>query len=139
MIFKIKLRSKSNFTSISAKNKNKSGQNVKSWHDVAQMTLTTTFELLKVTATDPDEGDNGKVTYILGHQPILSGLFYVQPITGEVELKGTLDREELGNVIELVIEATDRGKTPLTCSTVVVVHIEDVNDNVPTVRDLFCW
>lgn len=74
------------------------------------------------------------MTYILGHQPILSDLFYVQPITGDVELKGTLDREELGNVLELIIEASDQGKTPLTCSTVVVVHVEDVNDNAPTVR-----
>ncbi|KAB1281725.1 Protocadherin gamma-A10 [Camelus dromedarius] len=62
--------------------------------------------VLRVSATDQDEGNNAVITYSF------------------------LDREQTAEY-NVTITATDKGKPPLSSSTSVTLHIGDVNDNAP--------
>ncbi|TRY83838.1 hypothetical protein DNTS_031976, partial [Danionella cerebrum] len=87
--------------------------------------------VLTVSATDADEGQNGEVTYEFG--PVSEGLlgtFSLNPITGEIKLKGVIDYEEESS-IELPIQAKDGQGLASHCS--VTIEITDVNDNAPVI------
>ncbi|CAI2348309.1 unnamed protein product [Caenorhabditis sp. 36 PRJEB53466] len=79
-------------------------------------------------AEDVDEGQNGVVTY-----SILSGntsLFAVNSTTGDILALAPLDRE-LSDLYELIVEAKDAGIPSLTATSRILIHVEDVNDNLP--------
>ncbi|XP_059339316.1 protocadherin alpha-3-like isoform X3 [Ammospiza nelsoni] len=90
--------------------------------------------VLRVDATDPDEGSNKDFSYIiLGSTPIGNKeLFTIDTKTGEIRLKGTLDFEDV-RLHELQIEATDKGTPPLSGHCSVELEVVDVNDNAPGV------
>ncbi|KAM3664884.1 protocadherin alpha-2-like isoform 2-T2 [Ammospiza maritima maritima] len=90
--------------------------------------------VLRVGATDPDEGSNKDFSYIiLGSTPIGNKeLFTIDTKTGEIRLKGTLDFEDV-RLHELQIEATDKGTPPLSGHCSVELEVVDVNDNAPEV------
>uniref|UniRef100_H3CEI0 Protocadherin gamma-C3 n=1 Tax=Tetraodon nigroviridis TaxID=99883 RepID=H3CEI0_TETNG len=89
--------------------------------------------VLKLNATDLDEGSNGEVTYAFsGHAPLkVRELFNVDPYTGEIRVKGVVDYEK-ASVYELFVQAKDRGPAVAVHSKV-LVDILDVNDNAPEV------
>ncbi|KAM8732958.1 protocadherin alpha-8-like [Acanthopagrus schlegelii] len=93
----------------------------------------TTF--LQVNATDLDEGPNGEVVYsfnsIVNHR--LLELFDINPLTGEIVVKGIVDFEE-NDKYEIEIEASDKGMAPLTTQKSVIIKIEDMNDNAPEIE-----
>uniref|UniRef100_A0A8C5MTU4 FAT atypical cadherin 2 n=1 Tax=Leptobrachium leishanense TaxID=445787 RepID=A0A8C5MTU4_9ANUR len=88
--------------------------------------------VVKVKADDNDLEDNGRVRYSLLTP---TDKFAVDPITGEVTVKGLLDREVIPKY-KLTIEARDQPKRgqQLLSITNVVVTLEDVNDNAPYCR-----
>ncbi|XP_054024613.1 protocadherin beta-15-like [Dryobates pubescens] len=87
--------------------------------------------VVKVAATDPDEGSNGKVQYAFTQISKGSGeLFDLNPDTGEVRVAGNLDYEETKNH-KMVIRATDGGGLSAHCK--VQIELVDVNDNVPEI------
>ncbi|XP_066416377.1 protocadherin alpha-2-like isoform X6 [Molothrus aeneus] len=90
--------------------------------------------VVRVNATDPDEGSNKEFSYsILGSTPIGNKeLFTIDTKTGEIRLKGTLDFEDV-RLHELQVEATDKGTPPLSGHCSVVLEVLDVNDNAPEV------
>ncbi|XP_072295800.1 protocadherin gamma-C5-like [Eucyclogobius newberryi] len=90
--------------------------------------------LVKVEATDADEGANGDVEYAFAqHTPqSLLSLFNVNSDTGEVSLAGLLDYE-LSPVYDLRITAKDKGVPKMEGHCRVQVNIEDINDNVPEI------
>ncbi|XP_067375484.1 protocadherin-10 isoform X2 [Channa argus] len=90
--------------------------------------------VLKLNATDLDEGSNGEVTYAFsGHAPLkVRELFSVDPYTGEIRVKGIVDYEK-ASVYELYMQAKDRGPSAVAVHSKVLVDILDVNDNVPDV------
>ncbi|XP_051935957.1 protocadherin-10 isoform X2 [Hippocampus zosterae] len=90
--------------------------------------------VLKLNATDLDEGSNGEVTYAFsGHAPLrVRELFSVDPYTGEVRVKGVVDYEK-ANVYELYVQARDRGPSAVAVHGKLLVDIVDVNDNSPEV------
>ncbi|XP_072295805.1 protocadherin gamma-C5-like [Eucyclogobius newberryi] len=90
--------------------------------------------LVKVEATDADEGANGDVEYAFAqHTPqSLLSLFKVNSDTGEVSLVGQLDYE-LSPVYDLRITAKDKGVPRMEGHCRVQVNIEDINDNVPEI------
>ncbi len=49
-------------------------------------------------------------------------------------LSGTLDREETAQY-NISVTATDEGTPPLSKTTVIAIHISDVNDNAPRFQD----
>uniref|UniRef100_A0A667WRB1 Protocadherin gamma-C3 n=1 Tax=Myripristis murdjan TaxID=586833 RepID=A0A667WRB1_9TELE len=90
--------------------------------------------VLKLNATDLDEGSNGEVTYAFsGHAPLkVRELFSVDPYTGEIRVKGVVDYEK-ASVYELYVQAKDRGPSAVAVHSKVLVDILDVNDNAPEV------
>ncbi|XP_047190548.1 protocadherin beta-15-like [Scophthalmus maximus] len=91
--------------------------------------------VLKINATDPDEGTNGEIEYNLGKtlKKKVYDIFELDKLTGEIRVKGAVDYEE-NDVYKLDIQASDRGTPPLTGECRVVIKIKDVNDNPPEIE-----
>ncbi|XP_054024620.1 protocadherin beta-15-like [Dryobates pubescens] len=88
--------------------------------------------VVRVAATDPDEGSNGKVQYTLTQ--ISKGsrqIFDLNPDTGEIRVAGKLDFEEMKKH-EMMVKATDGGGLFARCK--VMVEVVDVNDNAPEIQ-----
>lgn len=90
--------------------------------------------VVKLNASDPDEGSNGELRYSLSSYTSdrERQLFSIDAITGEVRVSGTLDYEESSSY-QIYVQATDRGPVPMAGHCKVLVDILDVNDNAPEV------
>lgn len=86
------------------------------------------MSLLRVSASDADSGDNGKVTYRLDKHT--SALFNIDPVTGELSVSVSLDREQQ-DVHTLTVFARDSGSPPLESVATVSIRVLDQNDNAP--------
>ncbi|XP_041441491.1 protocadherin alpha-6 [Xenopus laevis] len=88
----------------------------------------------KVIAIDPDEGDNGKVTYEFSSQvpPQEKSTFKIDPETGEIKVIGEVNFEK-NNYFDIRIDATDKGQNPMTGHCKILISIIDVNDNPPEI------
>nr|XP_031361918.1 protocadherin gamma-A7-like [Lonchura striata domestica] len=85
--------------------------------------------LVTVTATDADEGLNGKVKYSLHKiSDRASELFNLDSETGEITVEDVLDFEEISSH-ELEVQAHDGGE--LFDTAKVTISVTDVNDHVP--------
>uniref|UniRef100_A0A4W6C259 Si:ch73-379j16.2 n=1 Tax=Lates calcarifer TaxID=8187 RepID=A0A4W6C259_LATCA len=91
--------------------------------------------VFQINATDPDEGTNGEIEYILGKtlKKKVYDIFELDKITGEIRVKGLMDHEE-NDVYKLDIEASDKGTPPLTGECRVIIKVIDVNDNPPEIE-----
>ncbi|KAM4621835.1 protocadherin alpha-10-like [Polymixia lowei] len=84
-----------------------------------------------VSVLDKDGGKNGVVKAVITNEP---------PFPFELEINyknyyslvvnGPLDRESIAQY-NVTIVATDEGDSPLSSTSVVTVHVSDVNDNAP--------
>ncbi|XP_064886321.1 LOW QUALITY PROTEIN: protocadherin alpha-6-like [Columba livia] len=90
--------------------------------------------VIRVNATDRDEGTNKNISYILQHFFPQDGrdVFGIDRNSGEIRLRGELDFEDVG-LYRLQVDATDQGNPPLSGHCKVVVEVLDVNDNAPEV------
>ncbi|NP_001231966.2 protocadherin gamma subfamily A, 2 precursor [Gallus gallus] len=87
--------------------------------------------LLRVTATDPDDGTNADVKYLF--QEVLeqiSNTFHIEPKTGAISLVRNLDFEE-ADFYEFLVQAHDGGG--LSDDAKITVSVTDVNDNAPEI------
>ncbi|XP_029369148.1 cadherin-23-like [Echeneis naucrates] len=91
--------------------------------------------VLKVNATDPDEGSNGEIEYSLSKTLArkVYEVFELDSLSGQIKLKGTLDFEE-SEIYKLEVQASDKGQPPLTGRCRVIIKIKDVNDNPPEIE-----
>ncbi|XP_066555914.1 protocadherin-16 [Amia ocellicauda] len=89
------------------------------------------FPIIQVLADDPDQGQNGQVTYSI-QSSSMSGLFKIDPINGSITTAAIMDRE-IWTQTKLVIAATDRGSPRLAGTATLTVIIVDLNDNSPTI------
>ncbi|XP_035620701.1 protocadherin alpha-C2-like isoform X2 [Oncorhynchus keta] len=90
--------------------------------------------LIKLNANDVDSGVNGEIVYSLishGKEKTLDA-FQMNKVTGEITVKGTIDREE-NAAFELHVQAKDRSASPRTTHCKVLVEVIDVNDNAPAI------
>nr|XP_055173078.1 protocadherin-18 isoform X2 [Nyctereutes procyonoides] len=90
-----------------------------------------------VTATDPDLGENGQVTYTILESLILGSSITtyvtIDPSNGAIYALRIFDHEEVSQ-IPFVVEARDGGSPKqLASNTTVVLTVVDENDNVPVV------
>ncbi|NXD30044.1 PCDBG protein, partial [Spelaeornis formosus] len=84
-----------------------------------------------VSASDLDAGTNGEVLYsIVQNSEENFETFKINPETGQIRLKKTLDYEET-KIYEIDVQATDGGGLSTHCK--VEVQVKDVNDNAPEV------
>uniref|UniRef100_A0A3Q3E6N9 Protocadherin gamma-A12-like n=1 Tax=Labrus bergylta TaxID=56723 RepID=A0A3Q3E6N9_9LABR len=87
--------------------------------------------LIKVSATDADEGVNGDVTYHFGHvSDDEVNVFFIDPKSGEIKVTGVIDFEESSS-FEMRVQAKDG--LGLTSYAKVIIDVSDVNDNAPVI------
>ncbi|CAM2099327.1 unnamed protein product [Caretta caretta] len=108
--------------------------------------------VIKVNATDLDEGINKDILYTLRGvtQPNVSATFRIDSNTGEIRVNGELDFEntklhevrveatdkeavdrERVSEYKILVTARDEGAPSLSASSSILVPIADVNDNAP--------
>ncbi|XP_070374169.1 protocadherin gamma-A11 isoform X7 [Equus asinus] len=93
--------------------------------------LSSGTRVLMVNATDPDEGINGEVVYSFRNmESKASEIFQLDPRTGEVLIRGSLDFEKY-RFYEMEIQGQDGGG--LSTSAKMLITIVDVNDNAPEI------
>ena len=87
--------------------------------------------LLTLTATDPDEGINGKLTYSFrNEEEKISETFQLDSNLGEISTVQPLDYEE-SRFYNMEVVAQDGGA--LLARAKVLITVQDVNDNAPEV------
>lgn len=89
--------------------------------------------VIKVMASDPDLGENARVTYsIISNPSSDSDWFEISDTTGFITTKSTanIDCEHNSNPWITVI-ATDHGSPPLSSTATVSITINDINDLEP--------
>ncbi|XP_058505639.1 protocadherin gamma-A5-like isoform X16 [Solea solea] len=85
-----------------------------------------------VTATDVDQGSNGKITYsIINTLENIRKMFEVNQEKGEIILMANIDFEKSRN-FQINLLASDHGG--LTDSSKLIVDVQDVNDNKPEIN-----
>uniref|UniRef100_A0A8C7Q128 Si:ch73-379j16.2 n=1 Tax=Oncorhynchus mykiss TaxID=8022 RepID=A0A8C7Q128_ONCMY len=91
--------------------------------------------VVRVNATDLDEGSNGELEYTLGRnlKRKVYDIFELDSLTGEIKVKGEVDFEDT-EVYKLDVQASDKGQPPLTVECRAIIKIIDVNDNQPEVE-----
>ncbi|XP_027864167.1 protocadherin alpha-2-like isoform X7 [Xiphophorus couchianus] len=90
--------------------------------------------VIKLNATDKDEGINGKILYsfIKRGNTDLTNIFDLHSETGEITLKGNLDYEET-HAYEIRVQAKDQGASPRSAYAKLLINVIDVNDNAPEI------
>ncbi|XP_057205137.1 protocadherin alpha-C2-like isoform X3 [Triplophysa rosa] len=90
--------------------------------------------VIKLNATDRDEGSNGEVYYSFSsYTPErVRQMFSVDTESGEIRVKSNVDYEETYSY-EMYIQAADRGNGAVAVHCKVVVELLDVNDNPPEI------
>ncbi|XP_056238341.1 protocadherin alpha-5-like isoform X24 [Seriola aureovittata] len=90
--------------------------------------------VMKLNATDLDEGMNSKILYSFIKRGNIdpSNIFDLNSETGEITVKGTLDYEEMP-AYEVRVQAMDQGPVPRSAHAKLLIEIIDVNDNAPEI------
>ncbi|KAM8771994.1 cadherin-23-like isoform 2-T2 [Acanthopagrus schlegelii] len=88
--------------------------------------------LLTLSAVDPDEGANGRVSYSILQQSPSSdpAVFELDSSSGTLQLAQPLDYSEV-KMYSLMVQASDAGTPSLVRNGSVVVKVKDVNNNPP--------
>ncbi|XP_016410822.1 protocadherin gamma-B7-like [Sinocyclocheilus rhinocerous] len=88
-------------------------------------------EIIRVSATDADEGPNGEVTYEFSRiSDKAVTLFSIDKTTGQIVVIGEIDHENEKNY-EMIIQSKDA--SGLASTAKVIIDITDVNDNQPRI------
>ncbi|XP_048058554.1 protocadherin alpha-C2-like isoform X1 [Megalobrama amblycephala] len=90
--------------------------------------------LCVVKATDPDAGENARITYTVlndnNHGISVASYVSVKPATGEVYALRSFDFEKLRE-FHFQVKAQDNGVPPLSRVATVYIYIMDANDHSP--------
>ncbi|XP_030347222.1 protocadherin-23 [Strigops habroptila] len=85
--------------------------------------------ILDLSASDEDDGLNGKVTYSLIDDTF--GAFAMDSVTGTIVTTKALDRETKSQYTFRAVASDCSTHLPRSTTVSVVVHVDDVNDNDP--------
>ncbi|XP_067423034.1 protocadherin gamma-C5-like isoform X1 [Emydura macquarii macquarii] len=92
--------------------------------------------LCTVSASDPDQGENSRLTYSIAGSEIqdapASSFVHINPDNGNVYAQRTFDFELL-QVLQIHVAVQDSGSPPLSSNVTVYVFIVDQNDNPPAI------
>ncbi|XP_031411493.1 putative protocadherin beta-18 [Meleagris gallopavo] len=87
--------------------------------------------VLRVVATDADEGINGDISYQFSQAAVqILSAFIIDPSSGEIRITKPLDYE-VAQKHEFSVRAVDGGR--LSALSKVLVEVVDVNDNAPEI------
>ncbi|XP_054721928.1 LOW QUALITY PROTEIN: fat-like cadherin-related tumor suppressor homolog [Uloborus diversus] len=100
-----------------------------SYHFVIPENVENGTSVIRLRATDMDEGENARLIFNL--EGPAWDMFHVDKDTGLLTVVGSLDREVTENyALRVWVRDGSRDK-PLMSSTIVYIRLEDVNDNPP--------
>ncbi|KAI4902023.1 hypothetical protein NFI96_023144 [Prochilodus magdalenae] len=92
--------------------------------------------LCSVSASDPDQGENSKVSYSVVDSRVLdtpvSSYIYINSENGSIFSMHSFDYERM-KVFQIQVQARDHGSPSLSSNATVHVFILDQNDNAPAV------
>ncbi|XP_018410358.1 PREDICTED: protocadherin gamma-C5-like [Nanorana parkeri] len=90
--------------------------------------------VIKLNATDLDEGSNSEILYSFDDHTLNSAkkIFDLNENTGEIFIIGAVDFE-VTRMYELFVKAVDKGSPRREGRCVVQVEVQDLNDNVPEI------
>ncbi|XP_049536500.1 protein dachsous [Anopheles darlingi] len=90
-------------------------------------------EVVKVRAIDRDHGRNATISYSIlkGRDSDGYGIFSIDPLTGVIRTKTSLDHEEK-TIYRLAVAATDNGLPSKQTVRLLRIEVLDLNDNRPT-------
>ncbi|XP_072174166.1 cadherin EGF LAG seven-pass G-type receptor 2-like [Diadema setosum] len=90
------------------------------------------YVVTTITATDNDDGENGRLTYSMTAQSdARSGaMFDINPDTGLIVTTMALDRETIESHT-FRLTATDQGTPPKYATTNLTIYVDDRNDHTP--------
>uniref|UniRef100_A0A8C3QZA9 Protocadherin alpha subfamily C, 2 n=1 Tax=Cyanoderma ruficeps TaxID=181631 RepID=A0A8C3QZA9_9PASS len=92
--------------------------------------------LYQVSASDPDIGENGRVSYVLRNSTVagsaLTSFLSMNLANGSIYAKRAFDFEQLKS-FHFQVEAKDNGSPALSAAITVNVYISDQNDNAPAI------
>ncbi|XP_054454110.1 uncharacterized protein LOC129090483 [Anoplopoma fimbria] len=92
--------------------------------------------LLQIHATDPDQGQNARISYFLIDGEVngnpVSTYFSINTESGVIQSLRSLDFEQVKEY-KIRVQAQDGGSPPLNSNTTVIVRVQDQNDNPPQV------
>ncbi|XP_060743723.1 protocadherin-16 [Tachysurus vachellii] len=91
------------------------------------------FVLLYIMAQDPDQGENGRVSYRI-QDGNAEGKFSVNPNTGSLSILKLINREEQVQ-FNLTLVAEDHGVPRLSSTQQLTVQVIDVNDEMPVFEE----
>ncbi|XP_042896565.1 fat-like cadherin-related tumor suppressor homolog isoform X3 [Parasteatoda tepidariorum] len=100
-----------------------------SYHFVIPENVENGTSVIRLRATDNDEGENARLTYSL--EGPAWDRFHVDKDSGLLTVIGALDRESTENYALRVWAKDSSLEKALMSSTVVYIRLEDVNDNPP--------
>lgn len=86
--------------------------------------------IIKISATDEDEGHNRNVTYSFTNMEEAHQVFIINTKNGEVRLNGNLDYEALHHY-EINLQAKDHGG--LAGTSKLIIDVLELNDNHPVI------
>ncbi|XP_035388281.1 protocadherin-18b isoform X1 [Electrophorus electricus] len=91
--------------------------------------------LVDLNATDPDEGNNGKIIYSFSSHvsPKILETFKINPENGQITLMKKVDYETTSSY-ELDIQAQDMGPNSIPGHCKIIIKVVDVNDNKPRIN-----
>ncbi|KAM7385047.1 hypothetical protein PAMP_001145 [Pampus punctatissimus] len=93
-------------------------------------------EVVQYIASDPDTARKQTVMYKIISDP--AGWLIVKKETGLIKVKSSMDREShfvKDNKYTALIGAYDNDEVPATGTGTLIIQLEDVNDNAPTVEE----
>ncbi|XP_015464279.3 protocadherin gamma-C5-like isoform X7 [Astyanax mexicanus] len=92
--------------------------------------------IVAVSASDPDLGDNARLTYsILAstiHGSPVSSYVYINPENGNIFTMRSIDYEQM-NAFKIEVQVHDAGTPPHSSNVTVHVFVIDQNDNSPVI------
>lgn len=88
--------------------------------------------LLKVTATDADDGTNAEILYSLINEPVTSK-FRINPNTGVLTAAQSLASEN-GRLIHLEVLARDKGNPPQNATGLIEIRVGDVPEGTASLH-----
>jgi len=90
----------------------------------------------RVRAVDADAGVNGRVRYELAAetQRDYGRLFDIDAVTGQIFTRDLLDHETQATFVLYIVAADSDAIDRKSAQTSIVVRVDDVNDNPPTIR-----
>ncbi|KAM4710487.1 protocadherin-18 [Discoglossus pictus] len=94
--------------------------------------------ITSVRATDPDQAENGQVTYTILESSVQSSSITtyvtIDPSNGAIYALRAFDHEEV-NQIAFTVQARDGGVPQLATNASVILTIVDENDNAPVIME----